>query len=483
MSTHFVVHADGSSKGNPGYGGFGVFGYTYIETDRPKNVKHPVHATLFFTPSGLSKEKSEQPIEVTHVYEVIHAIDSPSATNNQAELLAVICALSKAKELMGLTNVTVYTDSNYVVGSFQDGVEKWRKNDWKRLDGKPIVHRPQWELIESLKKELEGRGVSVNLIWVKGHNGDHSNEIADLYSVIGSNSARRQLTEGLPFNSRILENFLSYQDFKKSYLEKDIVLYFRDLYFSSDSLDDRHYCFLCTSEDPNSIGKRDTSSIFATNIGYVPAVVNKLKEIYRKLNRNYIATCCIKLSKLEDKDLYRLAHSVGIEELLVRGEKNGSTHYTLIKDNTLFMFENTVNYPFIVNASKLFSNMVHITDMVEDGDHRVIVKDITPRVVCDGKIVFSNKDKHLDFSELFENDITLRQKLLVTVGYDVPSYLALKNIEDKIQKVSLILDHQRENNFCTMYLKIDTDDRSIYSVNIENKFLKVGGVNVLPAKA
>ena len=87
-----------------------------------------------------------------------------------------------------------------------------------------------------------------------------------------------------------------------------------------------------------------------------------------------------------------------------------------------------------------------------------------------------------DFSDLFENEITLRQKLLVTVGYDIPSYLALKNIEDKIQKVSLILDHQRDNNFCTMYIKIDTQDRSIYSINIENKFLKVGNVNKLPAK-
>ena len=485
MTTHFVAHADGSSKGNPGFSGFGIFGFLYSEVDRPKNIKHPVHGTLFFTPTGLSNVKSEQSIEVTHVFEVIHAINSMTATNNEAELGAVCCALQRANTLTGLKTVTIFTDSNYVAGSFEGGIEKWRQNDWKRIDGKPIVHRSQWELIDSLRKELQAKDVVVAVNWVKGHNGDHSNELADLYSVIGSNSARRQLTENQPFVERLLDSLLPYQEFKKSYLDRDILFYFRDLYFSSNPLDDKHYCFLCTSEDPNSVGKRDTSSIFAINVGYIPEVVNKLKDVYRKLQRNYVTNCCIKLSKLENKDMYRLAHLINPEDLITKVEKSGRLVYTMVKDTTPFMFENDADYPFIVEAGRLFTNMAHVSDMVEDQDDRLLVKDITDRIVKEGKIVFSNKDKHLDFTEVVESDLStnqrlvLRQKLLVTVGYDIPAYLALKNLEGQIEKVSLVLDYQRENNFCSMYIKIDTKDRTIYSINIENKFLKVGGRTAL----
>ena len=473
MSVHLVCYTDGSCRGNPGFAGYGVIGYTYRISDKPKNIKHPAHPSIYFTDAGFSKDKGEQSIEVLEVFEVIHAIEGNKATNNEAELHATLCALQKACEVQDLTSVTVITDSNYIVSAFHENLEKWKANQWTRQDGKQIVHITEWKEIDKHKLAFFDKGVSTKLVHVKGHNGDFGNEVADLYSVVASNSARRQFSSPEPHKGRLLDQRLSYQDFKKSYTPRDLVFYFRDLYFGSQPSDDAHYCFLSTSEDPLVTGKRDTSSIFVGNIGYVPDVIQQIKEIYRAEPRSYSVTCCVKLNKLEDKDLYRLAHLVGPRDLLIKGYKNGSVIYQLVRDHTPFMFENTVDYPFIVNAGKLFNSMLDVQALLHEGSPLYTTRDITDKIVKEGKIAFSNRDKHLDLTDLVKDEVTLQQKLLVTVGYDIPSYLALKHIESDIQKVMMHLEKSQDSNFCTLYVNIQTQDRQVYSVNIRNKFLRM----------
>jgi ribonuclease HI len=90
------IFTDGSSRGNPGPGGYGI-----VMEDKS---------------SGYVKEYSE---------------GFRKTTNNRMELLAVIEALKKLKKENAL--VIVFTDSKYVV----DSVEKkwvftWEKNNFKK---------------------------------------------------------------------------------------------------------------------------------------------------------------------------------------------------------------------------------------------------------------------------------------------------------------------------------------------------------------
>lgn len=468
---HFVAFADGSCLQNPGAAGFGVYGYVFQDAERPKNIKLPAHPTLYFTSTGISKEKEERVIEVTRVIEVIKAINNTASTNNTAEILAFYTVLLKASELPDLATLTIYTDSNYVVSSFNENIEKWKKNGWRRMDGNPVAHISDWLNIDALREQLQSKGVQIKAAWVKGHSEDHGNMMADLYSVIASNSTKRQLQRTDGFDEWILDTNLSYKEYKDSYGTKDIMFFFRDLYFNSNPSNDTHYCFLSTSETPNTLGKRDTSSIFVTNIGYVPPIINKFKEIYRNISRSCATTCCMKLSKFENKEIYRLAHLVNLEDLLVRQHDKSRVTYKLVRDTTPFIFENSVDYPFIINAAQLFTNTLDISQFASE-DKNVIIRDITPRIVKEGKIAFTNKDKHLDFTDTISDVVTLKQKLIATVGYDLPSFLALKNLEDTIEKVELVLHVKTDSNFCTMYINIQTTDRSLYSVNIENKFLR-----------
>lgn len=471
IKKHLVCLCDGAAVPNRGFGGSGLLGYTYSYSNKSKNVKHPIHPSLYFTPVGIQTEKTEDLIEVHEIIEVIKSINNSLASNNEAELLAVLTAFEKAVQLDPIESLTIYTDSNYIVSSYNENLDKWIKSGWKRLDGKLIVHLLEWEKILNYRELLLSKNVIINIKWIKGHSGIYGNEIADVYSTIGSIYSRNQIQNNTQFNDTLLDSVIDYKTYKKSYTEKDFIYFFRDLYFGTNITDDTNFCFLNTSEDPNMVGKKDTFSIFVTNIGYVPEVINKLKDIFRKEKRDYNTTGCIKLSKMENKDLFRIAHIVGIENAITKVVTNKGIHYCIAGDNTPFIFENTVGYPFIIKATSIFKNTLDIAN--KNTFNRLIEKDITDRIVKEGKLVFTNKDKNLDFSDVIENDVKLKQKLFVTVGYDIPSYLVLKKIEEEIRSVNLILECKSGSNFCTMYIKIVTDSREIYSVNIDNKFLSI----------
>ena len=100
-------------------------------------------------------------------------------TNNQMELIATIEAL---KAISKPSNIALYTDSQYVKNGITSWIFNWKKNGWKTANKKPVANKDLW--IE-LEKYVDFH--SVNWFWVKGHSGDHYNEIADKLAVKAMN--------------------------------------------------------------------------------------------------------------------------------------------------------------------------------------------------------------------------------------------------------------------------------------------------------
>ena len=95
MRPDIIIYTDGSSRGNPGPGGYGIIIEKYN--------------------SSYSKEFSEG-FRLT--------------TNNRMELLAVIEALEKLKQ--DRQKVSIYTDSKYVVDAVEKGwLLNWEKKNFK----------------------------------------------------------------------------------------------------------------------------------------------------------------------------------------------------------------------------------------------------------------------------------------------------------------------------------------------------------------
>ena len=463
---NLIFYCDGSCYGNPGYAGFGIFGYSYIITEKSKNNKHP-EFNYYFTTEGILETKNKDNIEVIDIIEHIEAIAGNKSTNNDAELGAVLKALSISKDIENIASITIFTDSNYIVTSYNDSLEVWRKHGWKRKTGEPLVHTKHWQEIDQYQQYFLSKNVKINIIWIKGHNNNYGNNTSDIYSAIGSNTAR---TNNLIENKVILSHILPYKEYKNSYNEKDFIYLFRDLFFSSNFIDDKNFCFLANNRDTKELGKKDNSSIFAYLNGYVPSLINNIKTFYRSLTRAHTVTCCMKLQKFANKDLLRITQYVDIKYLLIK-TNDASNSYNFIRDTTPFIFENSIKYPFTILASRQFNKLQTVSENIDLIEHKKY--DITNYIINNNKLIISNKDKYINVTSLFEKEFNINQKVLLKIGYDLPPYLALKRIENEIEKIELILEYDNNVNFYSIYINIITNKRTIMCTNISNKFLGI----------
>ena len=130
-----IIYTDGSAKGNPGNGGYGIV-----------------------MMSGSYRKELKQGFKLT--------------TNNRMELLAVIIALESINKKN--SDITIYSDSKYVINSVE---KKWLFG-WEKKNFNKKKNPDLW--IRFLKIY---RMQKVSFIWVKGHANNKENERCDFLAV------------------------------------------------------------------------------------------------------------------------------------------------------------------------------------------------------------------------------------------------------------------------------------------------------------
>lgn len=143
-----LIYTDGSSRGNPGPGGFGIvmkFG------NKEKTVSRGFRLT----------------------------------TNNRMELWAVIHAL----ELLNTNQypVHIYSDSKYVIDAIQ---QKWVWG-WQKKGFKEKKNEDLWMKYLQLHPQF-----NLTFHWVKGHAGHPDNERCDQLAVAAATSIELETDEG-----------------------------------------------------------------------------------------------------------------------------------------------------------------------------------------------------------------------------------------------------------------------------------------------
>ena len=95
----------------------------------------------------------------------------PETTNNRMEMTAVIRALAALTEAC---DVSLYTDSKYVIDGITKWIEGWQKRGWKTAAKKPVLNEDLWrQMIDEVGRH------KITWHWVKGHNGHPENERVD----------------------------------------------------------------------------------------------------------------------------------------------------------------------------------------------------------------------------------------------------------------------------------------------------------------
>ena len=144
MKNKIKIYTDGACSGNPGKGGWGAV-LIYYDKDETQYL------------SGSDK----------------------LTTNNKMELTAAIESLKLIKKP---NDIELYTDSQYVKNGISLWIINWKNNGWKTASKKPVANKELWIELDKIVQFH-----NVKWFWVKGHSGNHYNEIADQLAVKAMN--------------------------------------------------------------------------------------------------------------------------------------------------------------------------------------------------------------------------------------------------------------------------------------------------------
>lgn len=134
------VYTDGSSKGNPGPGGYGV--YMKYSDGEEKRFSEGYYIT----------------------------------TNNRMELMSFTYTLEYLKLTRFKGNVFIFTDSKYI----NDAINKGWLKKWERENFKGRINSDLWIRVSQVIPYFTGK---LKVQWVKGHSDIEGNIIADELAV------------------------------------------------------------------------------------------------------------------------------------------------------------------------------------------------------------------------------------------------------------------------------------------------------------
>jgi ribonuclease HI len=140
-----IIYTDGSSRGNPGPGGWAA-------------------------------------IIVTKKDVVELGCGEKETTNNRMELMGAIRGLREVSGVVDgeeVREVEVRTDSEYVKKGMTEWIDGWIAKGWKTASKKPVLNQDLWQALKHEEDRLKKSGVRMHWVYVEAHAGIVLNERAD----------------------------------------------------------------------------------------------------------------------------------------------------------------------------------------------------------------------------------------------------------------------------------------------------------------
>lgn len=158
-ASDIIIYTDGSSRGNPGPGGWGA---------------------IIATP--------ERAVELGG--------GNRHTTNNKMELMAAIESLRLVRDLGSAFTIDMRADSRYVVNGITKWVFGWQKNGWRTSQKEEVLNRELWEALALVVADVQMSGSKIAWNYTPGHAGVPGNERADAIATAYADGENPRLFNG-----------------------------------------------------------------------------------------------------------------------------------------------------------------------------------------------------------------------------------------------------------------------------------------------
>ncbi len=430
--SNLIIYTDGSASPNPGVIGSASHGYVYTDfcTD-----KHELYDNIF-TDIGYVHipdydDKLHKLVNPLYIIEKSFSF-SHEASNNFAEIFALKQILDWIIEKdISFKSILIYSDSSYVVNTVNDWITTWAKNNWVKSNGQVATDKELWvSILESMNK-IRARGADLSIRWIKGHNNNLGNVLADF----AANIARNNSLKGIYANNEVIVDFKEYEKCKPEFHP---LLCFNNVLLNTTKVDKEYFLYKTDLPD-NLIGKANSNSSYAVVCLKEP--VSIIDEIKQKQvdSRTYNSMTLLKLDKIKQKKYYpRLKNSCAIA-LNNKGNSNSLIFYnkeTICQE---------INPPgLLVRAVDHYNFLLDIMSDVKMNKPDIIKIDIT--------------------NEFYTTEVDKKDKIKTILkpefGVGYKNITLVENIKDKYVKIPLVLGIDLPNR--NVLKNIETDDPKIY---------------------
>lgn len=177
----YIIYTDGSSRGNPGKGGWAVI---IIENNDDSKFQITPVQRSFSVVGNDTCLPARQELQIKEL-----GGREEMTTNNRMEMTASIEGLKNTPENC---EVEIYTDSEYLMKGITLWIHNWQKNNWRTKDKKDVLNKDLWlQLLDETQKR--------KVVWKKvlGHSGDKLNDRCDEIATIFADNKSIVLYNGL----------------------------------------------------------------------------------------------------------------------------------------------------------------------------------------------------------------------------------------------------------------------------------------------
>lgn len=468
----------GSKKDGVLLGGWGVHGYVFA--DAPTNSSSGCKKS---TPTANGYKTGK--VDSEHKVPVLLYLDAygvaEEATNNKAELLAMLNCLKIIKEF-NIVNAKIFADSQYVL-KLLSNYQIYQSNGFKSSTGKELANQELCIELVNLYTECKNNA-TIELEWVEGHSGNFGNDCAD-------NNA----TKALHLNYNKVNNIkLEFTGFLKDlHADSDIVINLASPqdYWQIERSPPKMLCENSLFFTTNGIDVLEPTVYYQASFG--KKLASKDKDEKKSFRGKPFADCCISVVCLKEEEpvinsiiatTHGNFHDTGViecdlsyisREAVYNDIASGGLYSSRVDltQNKIYM-ANKTELAVLINPVRLafrlindFNAVKNFLDKFRENDLRGINKivDVTDlfyqTTETKGKKVtktIEHETGYVNAKISFEiNGKDITTEIPLTVAVDTPSKIGLGKMKTINPKVQLVIWEVTERSLRYATL-IETDE-------------------------